>query len=1511
MNKLNKLVGVLLVLFLVLPYFVPTFSATGTASQLLYVKHWYGATYYFYNDKVVVMDSSGDNITLYNELGAIVSKLNLTSYQLLISRNNVTYYYNIDVKLFGKTYTFKILIMFLFSETGTCKIKVVIDLPFRIPKWIGKALFKWRLPGEFKQHGYRLVRKRLFIDFSDMVKHGKFGKFVRGKGYIEVESVGFNSGIIIDPVIGVVNGTTSTPGSISYYTYVNALSNPGFETGDLTGWTAYDALAIGGVNVTSTYAYSGSYSAVMYVPSATTDDVWLRQNLTVNYLVHSITIHYYVVDPFGGKFMINLYKLNPLTLVWQASLNQSVTNTWLTFQYNFSKPIEVGFIEIWGETNSDTTTVYVDDVCLDKYSLIRTDNTLWNGTYIAYSASNATYTYNITTGNVTLTSGYYIPITISTTLASPVHNYSLRLNLTALGFTGWSYTAENGSDIYFLDANGNPLYYWIETYNATTQQGIIWVNTTLTNTTIYMYYGETTNPYASYNDPNRVFLWYDTQGDPSKYSISQITGTATWSQDTTGNPAPSLKATYSTGGEQIAYPSNINSENIAIEADVKGSSYTLNVQPTIGVRYIVGQGIIEFRIHPGGATGTSAGIDYKDIASGTDNFLWSTSAFTLDTSVWYHVVGIAYGDKVRMLVYANGNLLADSGWVSTTWTSSGYAGAVYVDGSTGTSIWWDNIRIYKYVDPTNYSVSLGAPVSLPAYPDAVNITMLLPSGYDIVNITRSDGVLVDYTIVQYNSTYVEVYWLDSYGYNYTLYATAWNSISVITADYKYYPYGYNATIYAKALDPYQNPLANYTIIFQVFVNGTYEYNTTALTNSTGWANTTIALPASDAEISIQAILNQTYIGVRNTTIYTTSYKYNISYTPGTIVRKNNPITLVFTVTRTVDGSKPDGWLYIYFNSTTLESEVRTGYTSRIFNSSLSGEWNLTVLKFIDSESPSALIINKNSTLVWCGVDISYSIYPVKYYYSVNETITINYYVAYDTGQTRNWTINVYQNGVKIYTSIGYTGSFNVNLTNNNNITISVLELDGKNTVKSFELIALYININGYVIHALNGTNILYVHAGLSEPNTIIGAYVLAVYSGLTNKTIHYYEDPHYTIQLFFAKINDTAIKIDMALTNLLTTPEDYNISFTIKAYYLGGIIALHKFKMHVEPYRTNYTSFILDLGSYQGILYYDLNISMPSYTKLYEDNLPFIVGDQLYENVRILKGFSKNSEINLILGNIASPNTTLIIMTPVGLISRPAHVDSTINILFKAEMDTNTIYESGMTANITVNVTQAPFPMEVQIVFAGNSWTYQARNTTYTITIPDLPAYVLETYPVQITLLVSGIPVKQYTYTIMVYNSGPKIMLISPSEYSQINGTVTITLYVYDPSGVESVLWKWDFEDSWHNASLDGYYAYITYDTLKIQNGLARLMVKATDKHGYVSDAVYYFNIYNPVNEARMNQLLYNIGQFVSRFIFIPGLITGILTTVIGMWIGYAFRKRREKQEKIVVVLNQKGVKQK
>jgi len=105
-----------------------------------------------------------------------------------------------------------------------------------------------------------------------------------------------------------------------------------------------------------------------------------------------------------------------------------------------------------------------------------------------------------------------IPITILERSGITLSDYSVRIDLTSSNFNYWSSVSSDCSDIYFTDASDNPLYYWVESCNVGNMKATIWVKIPQISANgyavIYMHHGGT-NPYASYRDPNQVFLFYD------------------------------------------------------------------------------------------------------------------------------------------------------------------------------------------------------------------------------------------------------------------------------------------------------------------------------------------------------------------------------------------------------------------------------------------------------------------------------------------------------------------------------------------------------------------------------------------------------------------------------------------------------------------------------------------------------------------------------------------------------------------------------------------------------------------------------------------------------------------------------------------------------------------------------------------------------------------------------------------------------------------------------------------
>ena len=107
-------------------------------------------------------------------------------------------------------------------------------------------------------------------------------------------------------------------------------------------------------------------------------------------------------------------------------------------------------------------------------------------------------------------------VVITERSGSNLIDYAVNVTLTP-SWGGWGHVKPDGSDIFFTDFSGKPLYYWIESFNPVSREARIWVKVPFipagSKVRIYMYYGYgqyvSTNPYANYGNPHKVFIFFD------------------------------------------------------------------------------------------------------------------------------------------------------------------------------------------------------------------------------------------------------------------------------------------------------------------------------------------------------------------------------------------------------------------------------------------------------------------------------------------------------------------------------------------------------------------------------------------------------------------------------------------------------------------------------------------------------------------------------------------------------------------------------------------------------------------------------------------------------------------------------------------------------------------------------------------------------------------------------------------------------------------------------------------
>jgi len=104
--------------------------------------------------------------------------------------------------------------------------------------------------------------------------------------------------------------------------------------------------------------------------------------------------------------------------------------------------------------------------------------------------------------------GWATPIDITEKSGQTLTNYQVKIGLDST-WDGWSRVSSDGSDIYFTDSSGNPLYFWFESWDYGNKKAIIWVKVpsipASSTVRIYLHYAGA-NPYSSYRDVSNTFI---------------------------------------------------------------------------------------------------------------------------------------------------------------------------------------------------------------------------------------------------------------------------------------------------------------------------------------------------------------------------------------------------------------------------------------------------------------------------------------------------------------------------------------------------------------------------------------------------------------------------------------------------------------------------------------------------------------------------------------------------------------------------------------------------------------------------------------------------------------------------------------------------------------------------------------------------------------------------------------------------------------------------------------------
>ena len=203
--------------------------------------------------------------------------------------------------------------------------------------------------------------------------------------------------------------------------------------------------------------------------------------------------------------------------------------------YDASPILDVGPSGSWDDGKIYRVTFIVYNSTLHVWYSAQSSNGEWHVGYTSRDISDFLGGYEIYSDNVIWEGPFKfqpdgsIPVTVIEESGNDLIDYVVKIELNSTNFDDWA-KLPNETYIYVTDADNNPLYYWVEYVNPAEKKAIIWVKLNLTayeTKVIYLHYGEET-PYPEYNNPYKVFLFFDDFNTNSSINYTIISGTWSW-----------------------------------------------------------------------------------------------------------------------------------------------------------------------------------------------------------------------------------------------------------------------------------------------------------------------------------------------------------------------------------------------------------------------------------------------------------------------------------------------------------------------------------------------------------------------------------------------------------------------------------------------------------------------------------------------------------------------------------------------------------------------------------------------------------------------------------------------------------------------------------------------------------------------------------------------------------------------------------------------------------------------
>lgn len=210
----------------------------------------------------------------------------------------------------------------------------------------------------------------------------------------------------------------------------------------------------------------------------------------------------------------------------------------------------------------------------------------------------------------------------------------------------WDYVNKNGSDIRISNQNGQ-LYFWIEDFNATTQQATIWVNLSAGSTELNIAYGNPSALPSAYESLTHTF----NVSSSFEQTITPFSEVGTISYSTTahsGTYSLNITDTGTTNGFNYTFtvPSEFKIiEYIYITGATNAHLLTFSDGSYVGPHIAIGET---------GTTTTSTEIYYY-------NGAWVATGYYLTTNVWHQVKCIVNVASQTFDLYVDGQLVVSGG----------------------------------------------------------------------------------------------------------------------------------------------------------------------------------------------------------------------------------------------------------------------------------------------------------------------------------------------------------------------------------------------------------------------------------------------------------------------------------------------------------------------------------------------------------------------------------------------------------------------------------------------------------------------------------------------------------------------------------------------------------------------------------------------------------------------------------------------------------------------------------